>query len=145
MNPDGLARIERLNYAFTALMAAFSWLFAPWPVALGLVVGAFLTSLNISAIRSLIQRLFRGSQGGKAAAALLVLPKMLAIMAAVYAALRFLPIDPIAFAVGFSVFFVSIGVETVRFVLNGGGSDSSGSPTESAPAASNHGSPDGDA
>ena len=132
MNPDGLARIERLNYALTALLAAFAWLVAPWPVALGLVVGAFITSLNISAIRSLIQRLFRGSQKGKAGAALLMLPKMLAVMAAAYAALRFLPIDPVAFAVGFSLFFVSIAVETVRFVLNGGGSDS----TDSAPAAS---------
>ena len=44
---------------------------------------------------------------------MLVLPKMALLMAAVVLALKFLPINAAAFAAGYSVFIVSIVVESV--------------------------------
>jgi hypothetical protein len=59
----------------------------------------------------------QGKPGGGKAAGLVLLVKMVALVGAAAAALLLLPISPIMMAVGFSVFLVSIGGETVRYVL----------------------------
>jgi hypothetical protein len=48
---------------------------------------------------------------------LLVLPKMILLMAAVALSLKFLPINAAAFAAGYSIFIVSIIVESVLAAL----------------------------
>ncbi len=43
------------------------------------------------------------------------IPKMLGLVAVIFLAIRYLPMSPAAFAIGFSTFFLSIAIETVRF------------------------------
>jgi hypothetical protein len=60
---------------------------------------------------------------------MLMMPKMLGLMAAVAVAILFLPIDPVAFTIGYSIFIISIVIDTTYSALredNGGPS-----PTES--------------
>ena len=46
-----------------------------------------------------------------------MLPKMVGLMGAVAVAILFLPIDPIAFTIGYSIFIVSIVIETTYSAL----------------------------
>ena len=48
---------------------------------------------------------------------MLALPKMLVLMLAVAAAIMFLPIDPIAFVIGYSIFIPSIVIEATYSAL----------------------------
>ena len=54
-------------------------------------------------------------KGGNAA--MLMLPKMIGLMGAVAFAVLLLPIDVIAFAVGYSIFILSIVIETASTAL----------------------------
>lgn len=125
MDPQSARRIERLNYILGAVAVGASLLVCTRPQVLGLLVGALLGALNFSAIRRLVERQIeaqkRGAGGFQTA---LVLPKMLVLIAAVGAAIWFLPIAPVFLALGFSIFMVSIAVETVRFMTNGPVSES---------------------
>jgi hypothetical protein len=85
-----ILRIERLNYGLGAVVALASLLTQSQSIALGVCVGVALTCVNF-----------------------FVLPKMVGMMLAVAAAVLFLPIDPIAFTVGYSIFIVSIVIETI--------------------------------
>ena len=49
----------------------------------------------------------------------LIIPKMIALMGAVVACLALLPIDAVAFVVGYSLFIVSIMIETAIVVFGG--------------------------
>jgi hypothetical protein len=139
MDPKALARIERTNYALTAILVAFGAVVLGRPYALGLGVGALLSSLNFSLIRKLIDRQLAGARGqteiGAATprrthAGILFIPKMAALIGVVFLAIRFLPMSAAAFAIGFSTFLVSIAIESVRFArvqpeARGSGSESS--------------------
>ncbi|MBA3818407.1 MAG: ATP synthase subunit I [Deltaproteobacteria bacterium] len=112
-NPS-ILRIERLNYGIGAVLALASLLTQSRPIALGVIVGVTLTCLNFFVLRRLIVKwtsdAARGTPGN---APLLMLPKMAGLMVAVALAVLFLPLDVIAFTVGYSIFIVSIIVEAI--------------------------------
>lgn len=119
MDRTSLTRIERMNYIFGGAIIALAGVFGTGEQVLGALVGVLLCALNFSAVRRLVEKMLRVAQGEaqSRASALLLAPKLLILMGAAAAAVVFLPISPIMLAVGFSVFLVSIGVETVRYVL----------------------------
>ena len=112
MASPSIQRIERLNYvlgAIAILVAAFT---QTQRVALGLAIGVALTCANFFVLRKLVVRWTADAAKGKPSkSGLLVVPKMLVLGGAVIACLAFLPIDPFAFAIGYSMFFCSIVME----------------------------------
>ncbi len=118
MASPSIRRIERLNYGIGAVLALVALLTQPPPVTLGLAVGAGLTCLNFYVLRRLIVKWTdEAAQGKVGNSGLLMLPKMLGLMGAVAAALVLLPLDVIAFAIGYSIFIVSIIIDTTYTAL----------------------------
>ena len=116
MGSPSILRIERLNYGLGAVVALASLFTQSRSIALGVCVGVALTCLNFYVLRKLIVKwttAAKQGQGKTSNAPLLMLPKMVGLMLLVAAAVLFLPIDPIAFTVGYSIFIVSIVVETI--------------------------------
>ena len=114
MGSPSILRIERINYALGALIALGSLLTQSRSIALGVCVGVALTCANFYVLRKLITKWTTSAQkGAPSNAPLVMLPKMVGLMLAVAAAVLFLPIDPIAFTVGYSIFIISIVVETL--------------------------------
>jgi hypothetical protein len=102
--------IERLNYGLGAILVLIGALTQPQPIALGLAVGVALTCANFFVLRKLVTRwtheVATGKRDGKAA--MLMLPKMIVLMGLVAVSILLLPIEPIAFMVGYSTFILSI-------------------------------------
>ena len=131
MDPQALARIERTNYVLTAIAVAVGALALGRPYALGLGVGALIASVNFTLIRGLVERWMAAAADRRGATALLFVPKMTGLIVVVFLAIRFVPLSPVAFAVGFSIFLISIAIESVRFALHGGAEpNGSATPTE---------------
>jgi hypothetical protein len=108
-------RIERLNYILGALLVLAGALTQPRPVALGIVVGVVLTCANFFVLRRLVTRWTSEAARGESTAntSFLMLPKMIVLMGAVAAAILLLPIDPLAFTIGYSTFIASIVIDCV--------------------------------
>jgi hypothetical protein len=123
MNPDLLKRIERTTYVLAALAAGVGGLAFDTRFALGLSVGGLIGALNFSAIRWLVARATQTSEGKSNKAALLFVPKMSALIGVVFLAIWFLPMSSVAFAIGFSLFFVAILIETTWTALRGSAPD----------------------
>lgn len=118
MATPSLLRIERLNYALGGIVVIAAALTQPRPIALGVAVGVLLTCLNFFVLRKLVYKWTSDAARGKTGnAPLLMLPKMVGLMGAVALAILFLPIDPIAFTVGYSLFIVSIVIDTTYSAL----------------------------
>ena len=115
MSSPSLLRIERLNYLLGGVMVIGAALTQPRSVALGVAVGVALTCANFFVLRRLIQKWTSDAAEGRSSStsSLLVLPKMIGLMVAVVLCLAFLPIEPVAFALGYSVFVVSFFVEII--------------------------------
>ena len=114
MASPSIMRIEKLNYGLGAGLAIASLFTQSRAIALGVCVGVALTCLNFYVLRKLIVKWTTAAQkGAPSNAPLLMLPKMVGLMLLVAAAVLFLPIDPIAFTVGYSIFIISIVVETI--------------------------------
>jgi hypothetical protein len=113
-------RIERLNYVLGAVLAIAGALTQPREIALGLAVGALLTCANFFVLRKLVVKWTSDAAAGRTpSTGLLIMPKMIALMGAVVACLALLPIDAVAFVVGYSVFLASIMIETAIVVFGG--------------------------
>jgi hypothetical protein len=119
MDRTSLSRIERMNYILGGVLVALAGALGTGEQVLGALVGVLLCALNFSVVRRLVEKMMRAAKGEaqSKASAFLLAPKLLVLMGAAAAAVVFLPISPIMLAIGFSVFLVSIGVETVRYVL----------------------------
>jgi len=116
-NPS-IRRIERLNYAIGAIAIAAAALTQPRDIALGITVGALLTCANFFVLRKLVTRWTRdAAQGRGGNASLLMLPKMIGLMGAVAIAIIFLPLNVVAFTVGYSIFLISIVIEATYSTL----------------------------
>lgn len=116
MNVGHLHRIERLNYLLGGIAVVVTTLTQDQRAALGMAVGVALTCLNFFLLRKLITKWTREAQrpdGASMSGQLLVLPKMVGMMAAVVLCLWLLPVNPVAFAIGYSVFVVSIFAEMI--------------------------------
>lgn len=116
-------RIERLNYGLAAVGSVLAMIITQSrAITLGFAVGAALTCLNFFVLRKLVVKwTTQAAQGTTGNAQLLMLPKMIGMMGAVAIAVLVLPIDVIAFAIGYSVFIVSIVVETIYSAIRGEG------------------------
>jgi len=119
VNAGNLRRIERLNYLLGGVLVIAAAVTQPQRVALGIAVGVALTCANFFVLRRLILRWTTEAAEGRSSSAssLLVLPKMIGLMVAVVLCLAFLPINPVGFAIGYSVFVVSIFVEILLAAL----------------------------
>jgi hypothetical protein len=119
-----IRRIERLNYGISAVAILVALLTQSQPVTLGIAIGSALTCLNFYVLRRLIVKwtdeAARG-QGGNAG--LLMLPKMILLMGAVAAAVLLLPLDVIAFAIGYSIFIASILIDATYTALRPSSAD----------------------
>jgi len=103
-----------MNYGIGAVLSIAALLTQSQRIVLGVIVGVVLTCLNFYVLRRLIVKWTADAAQGKTGPApYLMLPKMAGMMVAVAVAVLFLPIDAIAFAVGYSVFIVSIIVEAI--------------------------------
>lgn len=124
MASPSILRIERLNYGLAAIATLVGLLTQSRSIALGLAVGAGLPCLNFFVLRKLIVKWTAEAASGKPGnASLLVLPKMVGMMGAVAAAVLLLPLDAIAFAIGYSIFILSILIETTYTALRPSAAD----------------------
>ncbi len=118
MATPSMIRIERLNYALGGILVIAAAITQPQPIALGVAVGVALTCLNFFVLRKLVTKWTSDAAQGKSGSApLLMLPKMVGLMGAVAVAILVLPIDPIAFTIGYSLFIVSIVLDTTFSAL----------------------------
>ena len=117
MASPSIRRIERLNYGISAGAILVSLATQSRAVCLGLAVGAGLTCLNFYVLRRLVVKWTADAAAGRGRSAVLMLPKMVGLMGAVAAAVLLLPLDVVAFAIGYSIFIVSIIVETTYTAL----------------------------
>ena len=125
MASPSIRRIERLNYVIGAIAIVIAALTQHRAQALGFAVGVGLTCANFFVLRKLVGKWTTDAATGKGGggAAFLMMPKMILLMGAVVAALALLPIDAVAFTIGYSIFIVSILFETVHAQMR---SDSDG-------------------
>ena len=131
-----IQRIERLNYAIGAVVIAGSAITQPQDIALGLTIGALLTCINFFVLRKLVTKWTREAASGRGGnASLLMLPKMIGLMGAVAIAVVFLPIDIVAFTIGYSIFIISIIIEATYSALRTPDSE----PTTTEPNEHHHG------
>jgi uncharacterized membrane-anchored protein len=119
MDRKSLTRIERMNYILGGVLVAVVAALGTGEHLLGALVGVVVSALNFSFLRILVERMAAAAAGQRVGrwSSLALIPQLLLVMGAVLAALVFLPISVGMVAVGFSVFLVSIAVETVRYVL----------------------------
>lgn len=124
MASPSIRRIERLNYGISAGVIVIALVTQSPRVTLGLAVGSGLTCLNFYMLRRLIVKwTTEAAQGKGGNSGLLMLPKMIGLMGAVAAAVLLLPLDVVAFAIGYSIFIVSIIVETTYTALRPSAAD----------------------
>jgi len=116
MDPKSLARIERLNYFLGAALVLVCAAVADTQFTLGVLTGVILTCANFSVIRMLVTKLLGAGSNQQARTAMIFIPKMSGLIVAVALAVFLLPISPIGLGIGFSIFLVSIMVESIRFM-----------------------------
>ncbi len=117
MKPS-IQRIERLNYFLGGALTIAGALTQPRTVALGVAIGAALTCVNFFVLRKLVVKWTTDAAAGKTGnAPYLMMPKMIGLMGLVAVCILLLPIDPIAFIVGYSIFIASIVIETMHSAL----------------------------
>ena len=118
MVKPSIHRIERLNYILGGIFALGAVLTQSRPVALGIAVGVALTCANFFVLRKLVVKWTSDAAEGKTGnAPMLMLPKMVGLMGAVALSILLLPIDPVAFTVGYSIFIISITIDTMYSAL----------------------------
>src|SRR5437773_3772291 len=100
MGPRELARIERLNGVFAAVLIAAAFVFFDRAVAIGVAVGAGLSVINFYGMRKLIGASLRRRGTQRALLQLLLILKMGVLFVLVFLAIRFLPLNPVGLAVG---------------------------------------------
>lgn len=133
MDVSGLRRIERLNYILGGLLVAAAAVLMSQADALGVLVGALLSCLNFSLMRGMVQRWLRVAPERRGPHTFVLLPKMLGLMTAVFLAVYFLPVTGLGVLIGFSVFLVSIAIETVRFSMRPPAAQPEGEAAEADP------------
>ncbi len=126
--------VERLNYLFGGLLIIASVFFATQKQALGVALGVALTCLNFAVLRGLVYKWTTAVKDGDPTAGnrmFLIMPKMMGMMAAVVIVIMFLPVDAIAFLIGYSIFFPSIVVAGVVDALRSAHAEDSSGTTDS--------------
>lgn len=118
MASPSILRIERINYALAVVTVLVGVFTQSRPIVIGLMVGSALTCLNFFVLRKLVTKWTAEAASGKAGnSALLMLPKMIFLMGAVAVSVLLLPLDVIAFTIGYSIFIISIVIEATYSAL----------------------------
>jgi Na+-transporting NADH:ubiquinone oxidoreductase subunit NqrB len=117
MDIKALQRIERMNYILGAIMIAVASILGTWEQSLGVLVGVGISCANFSLMVRMVKGWLQRARGQRSAKAFFMLPKMVSLLGIVFLALYFLPISAPAFGLGFSVFVISITVETIRMAV----------------------------
>ena len=119
MSSPSIHRIERINYLLAAIVVLGGLVTRDSRIVLGLMAGASLTCLNFYVLRRLVVKWTADAAAGKGGgtASMLMMPKMIGLMLAVAAAVLLLPLDVIAFTIGYSIFVLSIVIETASTAL----------------------------
>lgn len=136
MASPSIQRIERINYGLGAAAILTTALTQPRDIAFGLAVGVLLTCANFFVLRKLVTKWTREAATGRGGnASLLMLPKMIGLMGAVALVIVFLPVNVVAFTIGYSIFIVSIVVEATYSTLRTPDSEPPppGGPTSGTP------------
>ena len=119
-----ILRIERLNYLLGGILTIAAAITQPRDIALGVALGVGLTCLNFHVLRRLITKwTVAAAKGEPSNAPMLMLPKMVILMGTVALVILFLPVQPIAFIVGYSIFMVSIVIDTTFSALRPAATD----------------------
>lgn len=118
MDAKSLERIERLNYVFGAILIFVCIGLTSMRFSLGVSLGVVLTCVNFTIIRRLVDKLLASHPDKRGPTAFFFVPKMGGILAAVALAIYFLPISAIGLGIGFSIFILSITVESIRFMTS---------------------------
>lgn len=119
MASPSIHRIEKMNYALAIVVTVVGLLTQTKSIVLGLMVGSALTCLNFFVLRKLVVKWTTDAATGtgSGAASMLMLPKMVFLMGAVALCVLFLPINVVAFTIGYSIFIISIVVEAAYTAL----------------------------
>lgn len=119
MASPSILRIERINYALAGIVVLAGLFTRDSRIVLGLMAGAALTCLNFYVLRRLVVKWTADAATGKGggSASMLMMPKMIGLMLAVAAAVLLLPLDVIAFTIGYSIFVLSIVIDTASTAL----------------------------
>ena len=118
MAAPSILRMERWNYGLGAVVIVLVALTQSRSISLGITAGVLLTCANFFVLRKLVVKWTSDAATGKSGnATLLILPKMIGLMGAVAVVVLFLPINVIAFIIGYSIFMVSIVAETLYSAL----------------------------
>ena len=115
MASPSLRRITRNNLVLGGVLTIGGAITQPRDMALGIAVGVALTCLNFFVLSRIVTRWTADAAAGHrvSSASFLMMPKMAGLMFAVVLALKFLPIDAMGFAIGYSTFVLSIMIEAV--------------------------------
>lgn len=105
-----------MNGLFAAILILGAALLFDRPVVIGVAVGALLAVGNFIGIRRIVLASLRREGMQRAVLQLLLIAKMGLLFVLVFLAIRYLPLHPVALAVGMSVFLMSIAVESLRFL-----------------------------
>ena len=117
MESKHLRAVERFNLVIAGVVCLGSLVFWQRAIALGAFLGAGLAVVNFWAIRRVSEAgLKTKSERKRLVLISFLLAKMGALIALVYLAVRFLPINVVAFMVGLSTFLVSIMIVSFRGV-----------------------------
>lgn len=136
MTGNSVRRIERLNYVLGGITVIVAALTVSQRPALGVLLGVLLTCLNFAALRWMVFRWTAAVKAGDERGSnriYLILPKMIAMMAAVALIVVFLPIDAIGFLIGYSIFFPSIVIGAVIDTVAPAPAAATDTPAETPP------------
>ena len=115
MGPEHLRAMEKWNLVFSALAILVAALLFERQHVVGVALGALIASANFSAIRRIWEGLLSGSTERKQSMQMLFILKMVVLFAIVFVCIRFVPMSAAAFAIGISIFLLSIAVESARY------------------------------
>jgi hypothetical protein len=107
---------ERWTWGLAALAIAVSSLCFGGTIALSVSVGSILSVFNAAMIRFVGARLLRAGRS-PLVTILLFNVKMIALVGLIFLALKFLPIQPASFLVGFSILPVAIFCSAISSAL----------------------------
>jgi len=116
MKRQNLTRIERYNVALAVLFTTVAAIFFDRPVVIGVAIGSVVSCVNFYGIHKLVEMMTQTSRGGWLSKVLIGL-KMILLVPLLFLAIKYLPLSVPALALGFSIFLLSTGVESVRFAL----------------------------
>jgi hypothetical protein len=112
-----LGAVERWTLVLAAIAVPIAWLCLSRRMTLGVSLGAGVMAANAWALRRIGQRVVE--KRPRAGYALLLFNvKMALLIALVYVVVRYLPVDPIGFLIGISVFPVAVVIAAVRIGMH---------------------------